>query len=142
MYKCTKNSLGSDRESSLEPERSDKQRVLDDPSDLERVSLRTKLGPVAKKGEDGVEGGRGEVEEGEDGVEGGSGEVEERCVVDARIGVGTVSEDKARGKRKGRKGELKGTWSHDEVRVLWECYVRSNPGGRSGYMKRMKEMWD
>ena len=42
--------------------------------------------------------------------------------------------------KKSRLGRLKFKWSHSENRMLWKCYVESNPA-QKGYMNRLYDLW-
>ena len=55
------------------------------------------------------------------------------------IGVGKKS---VRDKKGGRRGKVKGKWTDEERKVLWECFVRSGGKRSGGYIKKVKEMWD
>ena len=47
-----------------------------------------------------------------------------------------------RDKKGGRRGKVKGKWTDEERKVLWECFVRSGGKRSGGYIKKVKEMWD
>ena len=47
-----------------------------------------------------------------------------------------------RGKGKNNVGRWKRGWTHDERKVLWECFVRSGGQRGGGYMKAVKALWD
>jgi len=53
-----------------------------------------------------------------------------------------VPSTKKRWKGEKRTGKVKDKWSHQERRILWECYVRSGAKRSGGYIKKVKEMWD
>ena len=43
---------------------------------------------------------------------------------------------------KSGRGKKKMSWSKEERKVLWECYLRSGGRRSKGYMKRLQEIWD
>lgn len=55
---------------------------------------------------------------------------------------GRVSESVVGSRKEGRRGKNKCWWTHEERKVLWECFVRSGRKRSGGYIKKMKELWD
>ncbi|MEM7264394.1 MAG: reverse transcriptase domain-containing protein [Pseudomonadota bacterium] len=42
----------------------------------------------------------------------------------------------------GNTGKVKNRWSHEERKVLWECFERSGGKRSDGYIQKVKAMWD
>ena len=38
-------------------------------------------------------------------------------------------------------GKIKSKWSHKEIKILWECYIRSITPLPTGYIKKMYQLW-
>lgn len=45
-------------------------------------------------------------------------------------------------KKVSKRGKCKEWWTHEERKVLWECFVRSGGKRADGYIKKVKALWD
>ena len=49
---------------------------------------------------------------------------------------------RAQRQKEGRRRKVKETWTDEERRTLWECFVRSGGIRSGGYIQKVKEKWD